>query len=70
MFSKTCKTATLKKTENGFQNQLLLNAGQTIAECFKGSLLQYFLASLSYHLSLRALFYLFLRGATCKVKYV
>ena len=34
----------------------------SIAECSKGSILQYFRPSLSYHLSLRSLFCLFLRG--------
>ena len=33
-----------------------------IAECSKGSILQYFRPSLSYHLSLRSLFCLFLSG--------
>ena len=33
---------------------------KSIAECSKGSILQYFRSSLSYHLSLRSLFCLFL----------
>ena len=33
-----------------------------IAECSKGSILQYFQPSLSYHLPLRSLFCLFLSG--------
>ena len=33
---------------------------KSIAECSKGSILQYFQPSLSYHLSLRSLFCLFL----------
>ena len=33
-----------------------------IAECSKGSILQFFRPSLSYHLSLRSLFCLFLKG--------
>ena len=33
-----------------------------MAECSKGSILQYFRPSLSYHLSLRSLFCLFLSG--------
>ena len=40
----------------------LRNAGQSIAECYKGSILQYFRPSFSYHLSLRSLFCLFLSG--------
>ena len=35
---------------------------KSIAECSKGSILQYFRLSFSYHLSLRSLFYLFLSG--------
>ena len=35
---------------------------KSIAECSKGSILQYFRPSLSYHLSLRSLFCLFLSG--------
>ena len=35
---------------------------KSIAECSKGSILQYFRPSLSYHLSLRYLFCLFLSG--------
>ena len=35
---------------------------KSIAECSKGSILQYFRPSLSYHLSLRSLFCIFLSG--------
>ena len=35
---------------------------KSIAECSKGSILQYFRPSLSYHLSLRSLLCLFLSG--------
>ena len=35
---------------------------KNIAECSKGSILQYFQPSLSYHLSFRSLFCLFLSG--------
>ena len=35
---------------------------KSIAECSEGSILQYFQPSLSYHLSLRSLFCLFLSG--------
>ena len=35
---------------------------KSIAECSKGSILQYFRPSSSYHLSLRSLFHLFLSG--------
>ena len=53
--------------KNVFQDQLLLNAGQSIAECSKGSILQYFLPSLSYNLSLRSLFCLFSSGRFSQV---
>ena len=65
-YSKTClKRPLKKKTKNWFSR---LNAGQkycrmqvkSIAECSKGSILQYFRPSLSYHLSLRSLFCLVL----------
>ena len=49
-----------RRSKNVFQDQLSLNAGQSIAECL--SILQYFQPSLSYHLSLRPLFCLFLCG--------
>ena len=40
---------------------------KSIAECSKGSILQYFRTSLSYHLSLRSLFCLFLSGRCTQV---
>ena len=46
-------------TINWFEDQLSLNAGESIAESSKGSILQYFQPSLSYHLSLRSLFVYF-----------
>ena len=62
-YSKTCiKSPLSKRQKNGFQDHLSLNAGHCIAECSKGSFLQYFRPSLSYHLSLRSLFCLFLSG--------
>ena len=52
-YSRTCvKLPLAKRPKIGFQDQLLLKAGQ-IAECYKGSILQYFRPSLSYHSSLR-----------------
>ena len=33
---KLCKTATLKKTKNGFQDRLLLNAGQKYCRMLQG----------------------------------
>ena len=47
--------ATLKMAINWFEDQLSPNAGESIAESSKGSILQYFQPSLSYHLSLRSL---------------
>ena len=43
-----------------FQDSLM--QVKSIVECSKGSILQYFRPSLSYHLSLRSLFFLFLSG--------
>ena len=57
-YSKTCvKTPLSKSPKIGFQDQLSLNAGQKY--CI---ILQYFRPSLSYHLSLSYLFFLFLSG--------
>ena len=58
---KTCVRQPLsKRPKIGFQDQLWLNAGQR-------SILQYFWHSLSYHLSLRSLFCLFLSGCFTQV---
>ena len=40
---------------------------KSIVECSKGSILQYFQPSLSYHLSLRSLFCLFFSGRFTEV---
>ena len=45
-----------------FKTYYRLMQVKSIAECSKGSILQYFRPSLSYHLSLRSLFCLFLSG--------
>ena len=45
-----------------FKTDYRLMRVESIAECSKGSILQYFRPSLSYHLSLRPLFCLFLSG--------
>ena len=59
MYSKTClKRPLKKKTKIGFQDRISLNAGQN---CYR-MILQYFRPSISYHLSLRSLFCLFLSG--------
>ena len=62
MYSKTClKRPLQKKTEIGFQDRLLLNAGQKYCRMLQESILQYYRPASSYHLSLRPLFCLFLR---------
>ena len=43
IYSETCvKQPLSKRPKIGFQDQLSLNAGQSIAECSKRSMLQYF----------------------------
>ena len=64
-YSKTCVKIPLSKAPKiGFKNwpNYHLMQVKSIAECSKGSILQYFRPSLSYHLSLRSLFCLFLSG--------
>ena len=61
--SKTCaKWPLSKRPKIGLQDKLRLMQVKSIAECSKGSILQYFQPSLSNHLSLRYLFCLFLSG--------
>ena len=45
-----------KDKKNGFQDRLSLNAGHNIADCSKGSIMQYFRPSFSYQLSFSPLF--------------
>ena len=61
---KPVKRPFSKRQKIGFQDQLLFNVGQKNCSLLtlEGSTLQYFLPSLSYHLSLRSLFPLFLSG--------
>ena len=67
-YSKTCfKQPLKKKTEIGFQDRLWLNADQKYYRMLLESILQYFRPSLSYHLSLRPLFCLFLTGFTVEI---
>ena len=66
VYSKTCvKRPLAKRPKIGFQDLLSLNAGQkkcrskvlqNVPLCSKGSILQYFPLSLSYHLSIRSIF--------------
>ena len=62
-----CQTATLKDPKMFFKTNYRLMQVKSIAECSKGSILQYFRPSLSYHLSLRSLFCLFLSGRFTQV---
>ena len=64
LYSKTClKRPHKKKTKNCFLRPIFcLMQVKSIAECSKGSILQYFQPSLSYHLPVRPLFCLFLNG--------
>ena len=50
-----------------FETNYRLMQVKSIAECSKGSILQYFQPSLSYHLSLRSLFCLFSSGRFTQV---
>ena len=61
-YSKTCLKQPLKRPIIGFQDRLSLNAGQKYCRMLQESILQYFRPSLSYNLSLRPLFCLFLSG--------
>ena len=55
--SKICLKRPLKKDQKlAFKTNYLLMQVKSIAECSRGSILQYFRPSLSYHLSLRHLF--------------
>ena len=61
-YSKTCAKRLLsKRLKIGFQDQLSLNAGQKYCRMLP------FRPSLSYHLSLRSLFCLFLSGCFTQV---
>ena len=51
-----------RRTKIGFQDRLSLNAGLKYCRMLQESILQYFRPSLSYHLSLRPLFWLFMSG--------
>ena len=51
-----------RRPKGGFQDQLWLNAGQKYCRMLQERILQYIRPSLTYHLSLRPLFCLFLSG--------
>ena len=62
-YSKTCLRGHSKRTPKlVFKTDYRLMQVKSIAECSKGSILQYFQPSISYHLSLRSVFCLFLSG--------
>ena len=62
-YSKTClKGHSQRRPKLVFKTDYCLMQVKSIAECSKRSILQYFGPSLSYYLSLRSLFCLFLRG--------
>ena len=62
-YSRTCLKQPLKRRPKiVFQDRLSLNAVQKYCRMLQESILQYFWPSLSYHLSLRSLFCLFLSG--------
>ena len=69
--SKACVKLPLSKTINWFsiKTKYRLMQVKSIAECSEGSILQHFRPSLSYHLSLRSLFCLFLSGRFTPVLY-
>ena len=57
-YSNNCVKCPLSKISKiGFQDQLLLNAGQKYCRMLQGGILQYFRPSLSYHLLLSSLFF-------------
>ena len=61
IYSKTCvKRPLSKRPKIDFKTNYRSMQVISIAECSKGSILQYFRPSISYHLSLRSLFCLFL----------
>ena len=67
-YSKTCAKRPLsKRPKIVFNTNHRLMQVRSIAECSKGSILQYFQPSLRYNLSLRPLFDIFLSGRFTQV---
>ena len=60
--NKTCLKQPLKKKTKSWFSRLSLNAGQKYCRMLEVNILQYFQPSLSYRLSSRLLFCLFLSG--------
>ena len=67
LIRKRCRMADKKSLKLVFKTKFRLMQVKSVAECSKGSILQYFGPSLSYHLSLRSLFCLFLSGRFTQV---
>ena len=68
VYSKTCLKRRLKKeTKIGFKDRLLLIAGQKYCRMLQREHSAILTPSLSYHLSLRSLFCLFLSGRLIQV---
>ena len=68
IYSKPClKRPLSERPKLVFNTNYRLMEVKSIAECSKGSILQYFRPSLSYCLSLRSLFCLFLNGCLRQV---
>ena len=68
MYSKACvKQPLYKRPKLVFKTNYRQMQIKSVAECSKGSILQYFRPSLSYHLSLRSLFCLFLSNGFTQV---
>ena len=66
-YSKTCVKRSLPKGQLFSKTTYRLMQAKSIAECSKRSILQYFRPALSYHLSSRSLFCLFLSGRFTQV---
>ena len=67
-YSKTCVKRPLSKDRKLiFKTNYRVMQVKSIADCSKGSILQYFRPALSYHLSLRSLICLFLSGRLTQV---
>ena len=67
-YSKTCINSHSQKDRKlVFKTNYRLMQVKSIAECSKGSILQYIQPSLKYQLSLRSLFCLFLSGGFTQV---
>ena len=65
--SKTCLKRPVKDQKLGFKTNYHSMQVKSIAECSKGRILPYFRPTLSYYLSLRSLFSLFLSGSLRQV---